>query len=70
MTEISLSLFRANGRACRGRLADFVLDWEGQLPDADLDLSDGLACTADLNIVLGSTLQIVPAGTLPFQVKK
>ena len=51
-------------------MADFVLDWEGQLPDDDLDLSDGLACTADLNIVLGSTLQIVPGGTLPFQVKK
>ncbi len=61
---------RANGRSCRGRLADFVLDWEDELPDADLDLSDARSALASLNVVLGSTLQIVPAGNLPLQAKK
>ena len=31
---------RSNGRRCRGRLLDFVLDWEHELPDTDLSLSD------------------------------
>ncbi len=61
---------KANGRACRGRLADFVLDWEDELPDSDLDLSDAHSCLADLSIVMGSTLQIVPAGNLPTYTKK
>lgn len=43
---------------CRGKLADFVLDWEDELPDSDLDLSDAHSCLADLSIVLGSTLQV------------
>lgn len=30
---------RANGRRCRGRLHDNILDWEDGLPDADLDLA-------------------------------
>ena len=55
---------------CRGRLADFVLDWEDELPDEDLDLSDSRSALAHLNVVLGSTLQIVPAGNLPLQHKK
>ena len=57
-------------RPCRGRLADFVLDWEDNLPDDDLDLADAHSCLADLSIVLGSTLQIVPVGNMPLQAKK
>lgn len=30
---------RGNGRRCRGKLHDNVLDWEDGLPDADLDLA-------------------------------
>ncbi len=51
-------------------MADFVLDWEDELPDDDLDLSDAKSALAHVNVVLGSTLQIVPAGNLPLQHKK
>jgi len=61
---------RNNGRNCRGRLKDFVLDWEAELPDSDLSLSDTHSMMADLSIVMGSTLQIIPAGNLPTYTKK
>ena len=61
---------RYNGRNCRGRLKDFVLDWEADLPDADLTLSDSYSMMADLSIVMGSTLQIIPAGNMPTYCKK
>ena len=41
---------------------DFVLDWEHELPETDLSLSDSHSVLADLSIVMGSTLQIIPAG--------
>ena len=61
---------RANGRNCRGKLKDFVLDWEHDLPDTDLTLSDSHSVMADLSIVMGSTLQIIPAGNMPTYTKK
>jgi len=61
---------RHNGRNCRGKLRDFVLDWEAELPDSDLSLSDTHSMMADLSIVMGSTLQIIPAGNLPTYSKK
>lgn len=61
---------RSNGRNCRGKLKDFVLDWEGELPDSDLSLSDSHSVLADLSIVMGSTLQIIPAGNMPTYTKK
>ena len=61
---------RANGRNCRGKLKDFVLDWEHELPDSDLSLSDSHSVLADLSIVMGSTLQIIPAGNMPTYTKK
>uniref|UniRef100_A0A336K0Y7 protein acetyllysine N-acetyltransferase n=1 Tax=Culicoides sonorensis TaxID=179676 RepID=A0A336K0Y7_CULSO len=58
-------------RACRGgNLIDNILDWEHDLPDKDLDLAYWNSTLADLNITLGTTLQIVPAGSLPFRNKK
>ena len=51
---------RCNGRPCRGKLCDFVLDWEAELPDNDLDLSNAHSTLADLSIVIGSTLQVLP----------
>ncbi|KAL5278017.1 SIRT6 family protein [Megaselia abdita] len=58
-------------RPCRGGvLHDTILDWEHELPDNDLDLGITHSGIADLNIVLGSTLQIVPSGNLPIRNKK
>lgn len=61
---------RLNGRPCRGRMHDTILDWEHNLPEKDLALSDFHSCVADLSICLGTTLQIVPSGTLPLHTKK
>jgi len=61
---------RINGRNCRGSLKDFVLDWEHDLPEPDLTLSDAHSVMADLSIVMGSTLQIIPAGNMPTYTKK
>jgi len=61
---------RSNGRNCRGKLKDFVLDWEHELPETDLSLSDSHSVLADLSIVMGSTLQIIPAGNMPTYAKK
>ena len=58
------------GRPCRGKLVDFVLDWEHELPETDLSLSDSHSILSQLSIVIGSTLQIVPAGTMPTLTKK
>lgn len=60
-----------NQRACRGgQLLDNILDWEHDLPDKDMDLAYSHSCLADLNICLGSTLQINPSGQLAIKNKK
>ncbi|XP_076227971.1 sirtuin 6 isoform X2 [Nomia melanderi] len=58
------------GRPCRGRMHDTILDWEHNLPDSDLSLSDLHSSVADLSICLGTTLQIIPSGNLPLYTKK
>ncbi|XP_030748926.1 NAD-dependent protein deacetylase Sirt6 [Sitophilus oryzae] len=58
------------GRTCRGKLRDTILDWEADLPARDLAMSDYQSSIADVNICLGTTLQIVPSGNLPLKCKK
>lgn len=57
-------------RNCRGKLIDTILDWEGSLPDDDLEMSIMHSTIADLNIGLGSSFQIMPSGKLPLRNKK
>ncbi|GMT18814.1 hypothetical protein PFISCL1PPCAC_10111 [Pristionchus fissidentatus] len=58
------------GRRCRGRLIDFTLDWEGELPEPQYTTSCKFACDADLVLCLGTSLQIVPVGNYPLSVKR
>ncbi|XP_013115719.2 NAD-dependent protein deacetylase Sirt6 [Stomoxys calcitrans] len=58
-------------RQCRGGvLLDNILDWEHDLPERDLDMAFMHSTLADLNITLGTTLQIIPSGNLPLKNKK
>ncbi|XP_037939826.1 NAD-dependent protein deacetylase Sirt6 [Teleopsis dalmanni] len=58
-------------RACRGGLLiDNILDWEHDLPENDLDMAHMHSTLADVNITLGTTLQIIPSGNLPLKNKK
>ncbi|XP_054727226.1 NAD-dependent protein deacetylase Sirt6 [Anastrepha obliqua] len=58
-------------RACRGGLLlDNVLDWEADLPERDLDMAFLHSSLADVNISMGTTLQIIPSGNLPLKNKK
>jgi len=56
---------KSNGRVCRGQLRDNILDWEDELPFDDLEEADNHSKKADINLCLGTTLQIVPSGKLP-----
>ncbi|XP_065912938.1 NAD-dependent protein deacylase sirtuin-6-like isoform X2 [Dysidea avara] len=54
----------------RGKLRDTVLDWKDCLPKEDLEKADHHSSKADLSICLGTTLQIVPSGTLPLLTRR
>ena len=67
--------FKRTGRkcatpGCKGRLKDFILDWEDALPEDELVASEEAASVADLAICLGTSLQITPACDLPLRTAK
>uniref|UniRef100_A0A915IBG3 protein acetyllysine N-acetyltransferase n=1 Tax=Romanomermis culicivorax TaxID=13658 RepID=A0A915IBG3_ROMCU len=69
-TGLKCSAKKPSGRFCHGHFIDTVLDWEAPLPEKQLKLAEGHSSIADLSICLGSTLQIVPAGTLPLLTRR
>ena len=54
---------------CGGALRDTILDWEDELPEKDFSKAQSMCESADLVIALGTSLRIVPAGTLPLKGK-
>ncbi|RYH06144.1 hypothetical protein EON65_43230 [archaeon] len=50
---------------CRGKLRDFAVDWDTDLPEEIFKQAKNEICKADLVIVLGSSLRIQPAGNMP-----
>ncbi|XP_077522713.1 sirtuin 6 [Amblyomma americanum] len=61
---------KKNGRLCRGHLHDSILDWEHELPEDAIEAADQHCRAADLILCLGSSLQIIPCGSLPLLAKK
>jgi mono-ADP-ribosyltransferase sirtuin 6 len=55
---------------CGGVLRDTILDWDDELPEADFEAAEISCDSADLVIALGTSLRIVPAGTLPLKAKQ
>jgi hypothetical protein len=58
--------YKGGGRKCRGKLKDFVLDWEAALPEEDLEISDAQSKMADLRYI--DTISAPPM-TVSFQLK-
>lgn len=59
-----------DSRPCRGLVCDTILDWDQDLPSAELKLANKYSHQCDLAICLGTTLQIEPAGSMPLLVKR
>lgn len=70
--EVGSVGFRPTGRrcgahGCRGRLTDWTLDWESELPAADAARADAAADGAEIALALGTSLQIEPASKIPLR---
>ncbi len=61
---------RCTTEGCRGRLKDFVLDWDDALPEDDLIKSERNARESDVALCLGTSLRIAPACNIPPLTKK
>uniref|UniRef100_A0A0X3P8T1 protein acetyllysine N-acetyltransferase n=3 Tax=Schistocephalus solidus TaxID=70667 RepID=A0A0X3P8T1_SCHSO len=66
-TGFKCTRVKAQGRPCRGKLRDTILDWEDELPYPDYSLAVRESRKACLHVCLGTSLQIFPAAGLPFQ---
>ncbi|QDZ23770.1 Sir2-like protein [Chloropicon primus] len=62
---------RCTKRGCRGKLKDFVLDWDDALPEDDLAKAEEYARSkTDVALCLGTSLRIAPACQIPVLTKK
>lgn len=52
---------------CGGPLTDRTLDWDDPLPEPDFERARKAAREAALNVVVGSSLQMLPTMNLPFR---
>mmetsp|Transcript_33053 Transcript_33053/g.52945 ORF Transcript_33053/g.52945 Transcript_33053/m.52945 type:complete len:193 (+) Transcript_33053:1266-1844(+) len=51
---------------CKGKLRDSIISFGENLPEVELNKSHQEAAKADLNIVIGSSMRVEPACSLPF----
>mmetsp|Transcript_18612 Transcript_18612/g.26268 ORF Transcript_18612/g.26268 Transcript_18612/m.26268 type:complete len:359 (+) Transcript_18612:34-1110(+) len=59
-----------NCEKCQGVLRDSIIHFEEDLPWHDLKMSNAKFVGSDLTVVLGSSLQVEPAASLPFRSKR
>uniref|UniRef100_A0A7S3GBW9 protein acetyllysine N-acetyltransferase n=1 Tax=Palpitomonas bilix TaxID=652834 RepID=A0A7S3GBW9_9EUKA len=67
--DVGTISFAETGRKCPhclGALVDTLLDWEDELPEEALICAEEAIEECDICLVLGSSLQILPARDLPF----
>lgn len=71
--ELANSIDHETGRKCDdcgGVLRDCIIHFEESLPFHDLKMANAKFVGADLTIVLGSSLKVEPAASLPFRSKQ
>lgn len=56
--------------SCGGPLLDMAYDWDTNLPEEVFDRAEQEMQRADLVLVLGTSLRVIPAGNLPKLVQK
>ncbi|KAG8466015.1 hypothetical protein KFE25_005585 [Diacronema lutheri] len=64
---------KPTGRACErcaGALRDHCLDWESELPVAEMARAEAETASADVALCLGTSLQITPACNMPQRVTR
>lgn len=60
----------SNGRVCGGILKDNIIHFDEQLPWKEITLANAKFLGSDVTVVLGSTLRVEPAASLPFKAKR
>jgi len=60
---------KVKGFNCEGKLHDTVLDWDDALPAYKFELSEKICKMSNLSLTIGTSLQIMPASSLPSVTK-
>ena len=73
--ELATISFQSTGKTCKradcgGVMRDTLLDWVDLLPEDEFAAAEARCDDAELVIVLGSSLRIEPAGSLPMRAKR